>query len=87
TEAQMQTAEPEVVENEPSDALVAGADGLGDLRQIISATPIYLKEGGMLALETGTEQHDALERLCADVGLTGQGIADMSGRPRFFLAQ
>lgn len=87
TEAEMQTAEPEVVANEPSDALVAGADGLGDLRQIIAAARSHLKDGGMLALETGIAQHEALGQFCAEAGLKGQGIADMSGRPRFYFAQ
>ena len=84
TEAEMTTAEPEVVDNEPANALVAGTDGLADLRQIISEAPRYLNDGGMLALETGIEQHETLDALCASAGLKGQGLADMSGRPRFY---
>lgn len=86
TEAEMQTAEPEVVDHEPSAALVSGGDGLDDLRRILGETKQYLAEGGLLALETGIAQHATLKQLADDNGLTGESLEDLSGRPRFFFA-
>ena len=84
TEAEMKTAEPEVVSNEPNDALVSGADGLNDLKQIIPGAKDYLSEEGLLALETGVEQHANLDELSKQIGLRGEGRTDLSGRPRFY---
>ncbi|MDP4878659.1 MAG: peptide chain release factor N(5)-glutamine methyltransferase [Opitutales bacterium] len=84
TEEEMTTAEPEVVTFEPNSALVSGADGLEDLRKIVSAAPNYLATGGVLAMETGIAQHEALDGLAKSAGLQGESVADMSGRPRFF---
>ena len=36
--------------HEPSEALVAGADGLDDLRRIVAAAPAHLEPGGWLLL-------------------------------------
>lgn len=87
TEAEMETAEPEVVANEPSSALVSGKDGLDDLRTILEGAGKQLSEGGTIALETGIDQRDALDQLAASFGLSGEGAEDMSGRPRFYFAQ
>lgn len=84
TEEEMTTAEPEVVTFEPNNALVSGADGLEDLRKIVDAAPNYLATGGMLAMETGIAQHEALDSLAKSAGLQGESVADMSGRSRFF---
>jgi len=86
-EAEMESAEPEVVANEPLTALVSGADGLDDLKIIIAGAAKYLNPGGRLALETGINHHGELRTLCADAGLTGESLSDLSGRPRFYLAE
>ena len=86
TEAEMQTAEPEVIDHEPATALVAGADGLDDLRILLEGAPKFLSEGGLLALETGIAQSEALSTMAKEAGLTGETIEDLSGRPRFFFA-
>lgn len=86
TEAEMQTAAPEVVGHEPAEALVSGRDGLDDLRRILGAAKDYLAEGGLLALETGIAQHAALKQLAQDNGLSGESLEDLSGRSRFFFA-
>ncbi len=88
TELEMTTAEPEVVDHEPENALVSGADGLDDLRIIFAAAPNYLNAGGLLAVETGIAQHEVLAELAKSVGLTdGHSQEDLSGRPRFFFAR
>ncbi|MDD0975134.1 peptide chain release factor N(5)-glutamine methyltransferase [Pseudomonas fontis] len=50
---------------EPSSALVAGPDGLDDLRQIITQAPQHLLPGGWLLLEHGYDQAAAVRELLA----------------------
>ncbi|MGB0258043.1 MAG: peptide chain release factor N(5)-glutamine methyltransferase [Coraliomargarita sp.] len=88
TEAEMTTAEPEVIDHEPESALVSGLDGLDDLRIILGEAPRYLKPDGLLAVETGIEQHEVLAELVLSAGLkNGRSQEDLSGRPRFFFTQ
>ena len=84
TEAEMKTAEPEVIRHEPHDALVAGKDGLDDFRVLLEGAPKFLAKGGLLAMETGIAQSNALAEMAQQVGLSGRSIEDLSGRPRFF---
>lgn len=84
TEAEMGSAAPEVAAHEPPSSLESGQDGLHDLQKIIQGVPLYLEPGGLLAMETGIEQHERLAQLAAEVGLEGSGRSDLSGRPRFF---
>lgn len=86
-DSEMQTAEPEVLEHEPNAALHSGVDGLNDLRVIVRDAPAYLSKGGLLAMETGIEQHAELDDLTEAAGLIGEGIQDLSGRPRFYFAR
>jgi len=86
TEAEMDTAEPEVRVHEPSEALVAGPDGLDDLRAILGRAPDFLDDEGLLALETGIAQGDALRECGGSAGLSGDVVEDLSGRPRFYFA-
>jgi release factor glutamine methyltransferase len=86
TEGEMQTAEPEVVGHEPHSALVSGNDGLDDLRIIIGGAPKYLADGGLLAMETGIAQTEALAALALKASLNGEPIEDLSSRPRFYFA-
>jgi release factor glutamine methyltransferase len=87
TEAERHTAEPEVVAHEPASALVSGEDGLEDLKAILSGTKAHLAPGGLLALETGIAQHAQLDELAAGANITGEGVDDMSGRPRFYFVE
>lgn len=50
---------------EPASALVAGVDGLDDLRHIIGEAPAYLRSGGWLILEHGYDQAAAVRELLA----------------------
>ena len=84
TEAEMKTAEPEVIRHEPHDALVAGKDGLDDFRVLLEGAPKFLAKGGLLAMETGIAHSNALAEMAQQVGLSGRSIEDLSGRPRFF---
>lgn len=53
---------------EPESALVAGADGLDDIREIIAAAPQHLNAGGRLMLEHGYDQAAAVRQLLLDAG-------------------
>jgi len=87
TDEEMTTAEPEVVGHEPHSALVSGADGLDDFRIIFKEAASHMKPGGLLALETGIAQAEALDALAAAAGLQGECMEDLSGRPRFYFAR
>jgi release factor glutamine methyltransferase len=86
TEAEMQTAEPEVIGHEPRSALASGQAGLDDLRLLFERVSSHLAEGGLLALETGIGQADAIKTMALKVPLHGQSFEDLSARTRFFLA-
>lgn len=60
---------------EPSSALVAGADGLDDLRLIVGHAPAHLLPGGWLLLEHGYDQAPAVRAL-----LSGQGFIEVASR-------
>jgi release factor glutamine methyltransferase len=81
-----QTA-PEVRGFEPHAALTGEADGLGDLRKIISGAPAFLTPGGLLALETGIAQHPQLLAHAQAAGFSrSESKQDLTGRDRFVLA-
>ena len=61
--------------HEPSSALVAGADGLDDIRQIVQNAPDHLAEGGWLLLEHGHDQAAAVRQL-----LEYRGFAEVQSR-------
>lgn len=61
--------------HEPTCALVAGADGLDDLRAIVQAAPALLAPGGWLLLEHGWDQAAAVRAL-----LTAAGLQDAVSR-------
>ena len=86
TEAEMRSAEPEVVDYEPQEALVAGHDGLNDLRILLEGAPKYLCATGLLAMETGIAQRESLTAMATIAGLTCECIEDLNERPRFFFA-
>ena len=61
--------------HEPVSALVAGADGLDDIRQIVQNAPGHLAEGGWLLLEHGYDQAAAVRQL-----LAARGFAEVQSR-------
>jgi release factor glutamine methyltransferase len=61
--------------HEPREALVAGADGLDDLRAIIAAAPAQLAAGGWLLLEHGWDQAASVRGL-----LQAGGFAEVGSR-------
>lgn len=61
--------------HEPTQALTSGADGLDDLRQIITQAPAHLLPGGWLLLEHGFDQAAAV---CQ--GLVERGFVEVQSR-------
>ena len=55
---------------EPLDALVSGDQGLDSLMRIASGATSYLSNNGLLALEHGFDQADAVRGLLVDSGYT-----------------
>lgn len=60
---------------EPKSALVAGADGLDDIRLIVAQAPRFLEPGGWLLLEHGYDQAAAVRDL-----LLGNGFSEVESR-------
>ena len=56
----------EEVRREPMMALDGGADGLDFYRRIASDAPNFLRPGGVLLLEVGFDQAEAVMALLAD---------------------
>ena len=68
---------------EPESALVAGDDGLADLRAIIADAPRYLQPGGYLLVEHGFEQAVAVRPLFESAGFTAiETRQDLGGMDR-----
>jgi release factor glutamine methyltransferase len=54
--------------HEPRRALTPGGDGLGALRTIVAGARSHVVPGGVLAVEHGFDQADAVQALFADAG-------------------
>ncbi|MCU1716356.1 peptide chain release factor N(5)-glutamine methyltransferase [Pseudomonas sp. 5P_3.1_Bac2] len=73
---------------EPSSALVAGADGLDDIRLIIAQAPEFLSPGGWLLLEHGFDQAAAVRDLLRARGFVQVASQrDLGGHERISLGQ
>lgn len=55
---------------EPHSALVAPAEGIASLDEIIRRAPAYLEAGGWLLLEHGWQQADAVQKLLNTAGFS-----------------
>ena len=66
SEPEYEELAPEVREYEPETALLAGEDGLRDIRQIVDVAAQRLKPGGTLFMEIGHTQGNALAELLKD---------------------
>jgi len=69
--------------HEPRSALVAGADGLDDIRRIVAGAGSHLRPGGSLMVEHGWDQrHAVMEIFRAGGFATPVTHDDLAGRPR-----
>lgn len=67
---------------EPATALFSGADGLECYRRIVPELPRLLSPGGMIALEIGHTQAEAVSALFTAAGFSPQIRNDLAARPR-----
>lgn len=73
---------------EPESALVAGADGLDDIREIITAAAQHLNADGWLMLEHGYDQAAAVRQLLQDAGFAAvESRKDLGGHERITLGR
>jgi len=80
--------EPEVTEHEPRDALSGGADGLDVIRRLLPQVHQALKPGGILVLEIGHGQSQAVETLLREAALEHERtVPDLAGIPRIVIAR
>ena len=73
---------------EPISALSAPNHGLADIEHIVSNATTYLRAGGLLAIEHGHDQGDAVRQLCLGNGFESvHTIKDYGGNDRVTLGQ
>jgi release factor glutamine methyltransferase len=69
---------------EPRGALDGGPDGLRRVRGLIACAPAALRPGGLLLLEIGATQAEAVCRLGREAGFTrAEVFPDLADKPRF----
>lgn len=85
---ELATLMPEV-QWEPRLALDGGADGLRVLREIVASSPDRIRSGGVLLLEIGADQAEAVGALLAASGRfePARLRLDLAGRPRVVAAR
>lgn len=77
----------EVKDFEPPWALRGGSDGLKVIHPLIKGSKLYLKKGGLLALEIGFGQLQQVKGLLMEYSYQLEGVVeDYSGIPRVVLA-
>ena len=73
---------------EPISALVAGENGLADIRIIAEQSRRCLKQGAWLLIEHGFEQREAVREILQAAGFEGiECLRDLAGRDRMTSAQ
>jgi release factor glutamine methyltransferase len=78
---------PEVRDWEPGAALFAGAEGTDVLHEIVDSGASHLSAGGLLALEVGVTQAQAIRQRALEHGFqSARVIQDYTGRERIVLA-
>jgi release factor glutamine methyltransferase len=76
------------VKHDPHTALDGGPDGLDLIRKLIEKMPVALHPGGLLALEIGSGQHEALTPLLQANNFRDiEALADYQGHIRFLIAK
>lgn len=73
---------------EPASALVAGEDGLDDIRAIVATSAEWLNAGGWLVVEHGFDQGDDVRALFGQAGMVAvETRRDYGDRDRLTLGQ
>jgi release factor glutamine methyltransferase len=86
--AEIETLMVEVREHDPRLALDGGADGLAAYRAIASEASIFLKSEGVLLLEIGSSQGQAVSDILVGAGFEAVEVSqDLAGHDRVILAR
>ena len=79
---------PSVKDHEPHIALHGGEDGLDIHRKLASFSKTHLEPEGIVVVEMGEEQGDALKKIYEECGFTNvEVIKDLVGPDRILTAQ
>ena len=82
-ETEFEGLAPEVARHDPRLALAGGPDGLDAYRALLPQAARLLAPGGLLALEVGIDQQEAVEALVKSVDLVPLGrVRDLGGIER-----
>lgn len=89
TDAEMDELQPDVRLHEPHLALQGGVDGLDVVRRLLEAAPEKLVPGGVMLLETASEQAEAVRQLYAKTEAfePAEIAKDLGGRSRVVWAR
>lgn len=81
--------EPEVRDHDPDLALYGGgADGLDVPRGVVASAARLLRDGGLLVMEHGEDQGEALRGIVAGTGFAeARTLPDLTGRQRMVVAR
>ena len=73
-----------VLSHEPHGALFSGDDGLADIHTVATQSPDWLAPGGLVIVEMGYTQAEAVRDIFANAGLVNvETHNDLAGKPRF----
>jgi release factor glutamine methyltransferase len=88
-EAERPMLAPEVLDWEPAAALFAPDNGLRVLRAIVLEAPVHLEPGGLVAVEVGLGQAQAVAQMAREHGgyHDVRVAKDLNGRDRIVLAE
>ena len=88
SQALYESAEQEVRDFEPKQALLSAESGMADLKIIMQQSFSFLKPNGYLVFETGTDQHVELSKEAEQIGYQGiRTTQDLNGYDRFLWMQ
>jgi release factor glutamine methyltransferase len=76
---------PEVRDHDPADALDGGPDGLDALRDLAVGIPLWLRPGGLAAVEIGADQADESLGIMRPFLDHARVLPDLAGRPRILM--
>jgi release factor glutamine methyltransferase len=76
---------PEVRDHDPIEALDGGPDGLDPIRDLARGIPLWVRPGGVLAVEIGADQADDSMSIVGPHLERARVHRDLAGRPRILI--
>jgi release factor glutamine methyltransferase len=76
---------PEVRDHDPIEALDGGPDGLDAIRDLALGIPLWLRPGGVLAVEIGADQADDSKSIVGPHLEHARVLRDLAARPRILI--